>query len=86
MLQGEFVFNSIWNVDVYYDIDTNAKTITARPMVICVLNKGSKQQSSTTRVWNFVSKCRAVGSISLDLTLVSINIAALRRGPVKGKR
>lgn len=55
-------------------------------MVICVPNKGSEQHSSTTRVWNFASECRAVGSISLDSTLVSINIAALRRGPVKGKR
>ena len=73
-------------VDVYYDIDADAEKFDVRPIIFCIPNEGSQEYISGRCVWNFASECRLVGMLDIMPTLAGIDVAALRRSPVKGKR
>lgn len=85
-LQGDLVPDGTRTVDVYYDIDADAEKFDVRPIVFCIPNEGSQEYTSGPCVWNFASECRLVGMLDIVPTLAGIDVAALRRGPVKGKR
>jgi len=71
---------------VYYDIDADAEKCDLRPIAFCIPNQGSQEYTSGRCVWNFASECRLVGMLDIMPTLAGVDVAALRRGPVKGKR
>ncbi|PVH70475.1 hypothetical protein DL98DRAFT_554018 [Cadophora sp. DSE1049] len=86
MTEGDLVPDGTRTVDVYYDIDADAEKCVVRPIAFCIPNQGSQEYTSGPCAWNFASECRLVGMLDIMPTLAGINVAALRRGPVKGKR
>ncbi|PVH67614.1 hypothetical protein DL98DRAFT_639763 [Cadophora sp. DSE1049] len=88
MTEGDLVPDGTRTVDVYYDIDADAdaEKFDVRPIAFCIPNEGSQDYTSGPCVWNFASECRLVGMLDIMPTLAGIDVAALRRGPVKGKR
>ncbi|KAH6703016.1 hypothetical protein BKA61DRAFT_494386 [Leptodontidium sp. MPI-SDFR-AT-0119] len=86
MTEGDLVPDGTRTVDVYYDIDADAEKFDVHPIVFCIPNEGSQEYTSGPCVWNFASECRLVGMLDIMPTLAGIDVAALRRGPVKGKR
>ncbi|EDO00501.1 predicted protein [Sclerotinia sclerotiorum 1980 UF-70] len=86
MTEGILVPDGIQTVDIYFDIDINAKILNLLPIDICIPNKDAETYTSENRLWNFASECRTIGALHLESTITNIDIGALRKVATKRLR
>ncbi|CAD6442469.1 3b1c5d94-71da-4aaa-ad5b-e1f54b981972 [Sclerotinia trifoliorum] len=86
MTEGILVPDGIQTVDIYFDIDINAKNLNLLPIDICIPNRDAETYTSKTGLWNFASECRTIGALHLKSTITNIDIGALRKVATKGLR
>jgi hypothetical protein len=84
VLQGDLAPDGARAVDIFCDIDLNARKIDVEPLILCIPHKGSESYISGPDTWNFASECQPVGAAEVSPLLRDIKVAELQAHKAKG--
>ncbi|KAF7865658.1 hypothetical protein EAF04_005824 [Stromatinia cepivora] len=86
MIEGILVPDGIQTVDIYFDIDINAKNLNLLLIDIYIPNKEAETYTSGNCLWNFASECRTIGALHLESIITNIEVGAFRKVATKSLR